>query len=274
MKKTTFKSILFISYSFILALLFTLYPNQQIYTLNFYIFPILFAAYYYNIFGGVIMALLCSIIGIVSASRGGIPITAAPFITQIIIFGIVGTVAGLFQRENNRLNKYLLKASLTDMLTGLYNYGHFNERIKQEVSRSARYNRKLALIMIDIDHFKHYNDTFGHEKGNQVLIKLAQIFKNNIRQSDVAFRYGGEEFAIIIPETGESVNILAERLRKAVAEAEFTGKHDAANKATISLGVSFHPWSDDVPLNIVERADKALYQAKKSGRNRICIYGE
>lgn len=261
MKRLTLRAIIFCSYTLILAILVTAYMGDNTYLLNFYILPILFGAYYFDIYGGIGFVLASTVLSLFFMHKAGKPLADTPMFTQIVIFSIVGIVAGIFQRENNRLNSYLLQASLTDKLTNLYNYGYFTKRIQEEVSRADRYKHPVALVMIDIDHFKQYNDTYGHQKGNQVLVKLAQTITANIRQSDIAFRYGGEEFCIILPETGEDAQEFAERLRLKVLENI---------KLTISAGVAYHPYKTDIGL--VERADTALYEAKGSGRNKVCVY--
>lgn len=261
MKHLTLRAIIFCSYTLIFAILVTAYMGDSTYLLNFYILPILFGAYYFDLYGGIGFVLISTILSIFFMHKAGKPLTDTPMYTQIVIFSIVGIVAGIFQKENNRLNNYLLQASLTDKLTNLYNYGYFTKRIQEEISRADRYKHSVALVMIDIDHFKQYNDTYGHQKGNQVLVKLAQIIIGSIRQSDIAFRYGGEEFCIILPETGEDAQELAERLRQKVLENI---------ELTISAGVAHHPYKTDIGL--VERADKALYEAKGSGRNKVCVY--
>lgn len=269
MKRLTLRSIIFCSYTMILAILVTAYMGDNTYLLNFYMIPILFGAYYYNIYGGIGFVLASTLLSLFFMHRAGKPLTDTPMFTQIVIFSVVGIVAGIFQRENNRLNNYFLKASLTDKLTNLYNYGYFTKRIAEETARADRYKHQVALIMIDIDHFKKYNDTNGHQNGNQALIMLSQIISENIRQTDVAFRYGGEEFCVILPETGEDSQQLAERLRQKVLEVEFPGDV----KLTISAGVSYHPYkSSEKNIGLIERADMALYEAKAAGRNRVCVY--
>lgn len=267
MKKITFRSIIFTSYTLILAILVTAYMGESTFLLNFYILPILFGAYYFDIYGGIGFGLLSTGLSLFFMYRAGKPIAETQMFTQIVIFAIVGIIAGIFQRENNRLNNYFLRASLTDKLTNLYNYGYFTKRIAEEIARANRYKRPVALIMIDIDHFKNYNDTYGHQKGNQVLIKLSQLITENKRQSDVAFRYGGEEFCIILPETGAEALELAERLRQKVLEEELPGNV----RITISAGISYNPYYDE-SIGLVERADRALYEAKETGRNRVCVY--
>lgn len=271
MKKISFRSILFIIYSLILAILVTAYMGDKTYLLNFYMLPILFAAYYFDILGAVIFVFLCAGLSVYFMHNPGGSLIDIPLVTpmtiQIIIFTVVGIIVGIFQRENNRLNSYLLKASLTDKLTDLYNYGYFTKRISEEISRADRYRHSVSLIMIDIDHFKQFNDTYGHQRGNTVLMRLAQIIVGTKRQSDIAFRYGGEEFCVILPETGNEAVELAGRLREKVNVEEFPGNV----KVTISAGVSIYP-DKDKSTGLVEKADKALYEAKAAGRNKVCVY--
>lgn len=275
MKKMPIRSVMFISYTFILAILVTSYMGPNTYLMNFYILPILFGAYYFDIFGALIITLLSIALSMFYMKRTIDLLGEAPEITHIAIiftqavtFTVVGIISGIFQRENNKLNQYLLKASLTDKLTELYNYGYFTKRITEEISRADRYNHPVALIMLDIDHFKDYNDTYGHLNGNQALIKFAKIITESIRSSDIAFRYGGEEFTVILPETGEGALEMAERLRQKIENEVFPGNVHLS----VSSGVTYYPYSKSFPVNIVEQADKALYEAKEGGRNRVCMF--
>lgn len=272
MKKITTRSILFTSYTLILAVLITAYMGKNIYLLNFYILPVLVGAYYFDIYGGIGFAVVSAILGTLFAYRGGYSIADTSIVVQLIVFAVIGVIAGIFQRENNRLNNYFLQASLTDPLTGLYNYGYFSKRISEEISRADRYKRSIGLIMIDIDHFKNFNDTYGHQKGNQVLVKIAVILQETVRKSDIVFRYGGEEFVVLLPETGTKSRETAERLRRNVEEAEFSGKGEEKVRLSISAGVSYHPWPKTTSYNLIERSDKALYSAKENGRNRVYVF--
>lgn len=268
MRKITLRSILFISYALALAIVFTVYITDKTYFLNFYILPILFGAYYFDIYGGVILTLISTGFSMLFMHMAGNPIADTAMITQIVIFALVGMVSGIFQKENNKLNNFFLIASLTDKLTNLYNYGYFTKRMAEEIERAQRYKHNLALIMIDVDLFKEYNDAHGHQKGNQVLIRLADIFMAKVRKSDVVFRYGGEEFAIILPETGEDVMEIAESIRKRTAEEIFPGNIHL----TVSAGVAHYPYPKNVATDLIEQADKALYEAKETGRNRVVEY--
>ncbi|WP_297456489.1 diguanylate cyclase [Persephonella sp.] len=155
--------------------------------------------------------------------------------------------------------------SETDALTGIYNKGKFNHLLENELKKVKRYNRPLGLIIFDIDHFKKINDTYGHQVGDYVLKTIAKIVKENIRDTDIFARWGGEEFVIIAPETDISgTRILAEKLRKKIEEYNF----DKVGKVTSSFGVT-EATPEDTPDSIVQRADQALYLAKEKGRNRV-----
>ena len=157
------------------------------------------------------------------------------------------------------------KLAETDRLTGLYNKGKFNEVLSKEIERAKRYKRYLSLIIFDIDHFKRINDTYGHKVGDEVLKTLSKIIKENIRKTDFAARWGGEEFVILAPETDiEGASKLAEKLRKAVESYTFP----TVKNITISLGVAQYNF-EEKPEDFVVRADMALYKAKEGGRNRV-----
>lgn len=159
----------------------------------------------------------------------------------------------------------------TDPLTELFNYRHFEQALANEMERTGRTGGNTILIMLDLDHFKQVNDSWGHEVGNQALKLSAQSILSSIRKLDLACRYGGEEFAIILPMTDLLTGIkVAERIRKAIEEAPlFIDGEDIA--LTASLGVAaFGCFQQESPERLVERADQYLYEAKQSGRNRVC----
>jgi len=171
--------------------------------------------------------------------------------------------------ENTMLYKSTEYLSITDGLTGLYNHRHFQEQLEVEVKRGQRYDLNLSLIMIDLDHFKEFNDSYGHLEGDTLLRKIAQILKSSLRETDFVARYGGEEFAVILPETNkEGASIAAERVRRALSEQTFG---EVGAKMTVSLGVASYP--DDACLRaaLIRKADEALYRAKREGRNRTCL---
>lgn len=168
--------------------------------------------------------------------------------------------------ENAQLYSKTLKLSITDGLTGLYNYRYFMERLEAEFTRALRYDREIALFILDIDHFKDYNDRFGHLKGDEALRKMAAILKKNIREVDALARYGGEEFAVILPETGlDEAVIFAERIRKSVAE-----EWKKMGGMTASIGVAVINQDVRTAEDLIHKADGALYEAKRKGRNRVC----
>ncbi len=165
----------------------------------------------------------------------------------------------------------------TDTLTGLANYRHFTNAIGQEMERSKRTGQPTTLIMIDADHFKQVNDNWGHEVGNQALKLIADAIVGNIRQLDTACRYGGEEFAVILPSTDTATSLqVAERIRAAIEKAPLTVNladgSATTHPLTVSLGISSYPGKldNDNWHQLVERADNQLYEAKKNGRNQVC----
>ncbi len=170
-------------------------------------------------------------------------------------------------------NAILYKMAITDGMTKLYIHRYFQQRLDSELSRAKRYNEPVALIMTDIDHFKSFNDTYGHQTGDRVLKTVAKILRENVRSVDIPCRYGGEEFAVICPaKNAQDVYIAAERLRKSIENYEFivNGKRVPI---TISLGIASFPEHAVAKLDLIEAADKALYWAKITGRNKTVIYG-
>jgi diguanylate cyclase (GGDEF)-like protein len=177
---------------------------------------------------------------------------------------------------NARLYQNAKYSSITDGLTGLYNRRYFQERLISEESRSKRHRHPFSIIMLDIDHFKNYNDTCGHPTGDKALTIIAQLVKAEVRDIDIVARYGGEEFSVILTETDKAgAWKVAERIRKKVADHKFPhGQMQPQKRLTISLGVSCFPQDADNYKDAVERADEALYMAKKLGRNRVFLCGQ
>jgi len=160
-----------------------------------------------------------------------------------------------------------------DELTGLYNRRYFFERLDREIYRCRRYDRTISLLMIDIDHFKEYNDNFGHLRGDQALKKVARVLESNLRQIDVVCRYGGEEFLVLLPETSkDKAAIVGEKLRKAVEVVDFNKDIPRLSSCslTITIGVSGVPDDANEAILALDMADKALYLGKARGRNQVC----
>ncbi len=188
---------------------------------------------------------------------------------NIILGNIIIILILIFVFYVLQMNEKLKLIASTDKLTGLFNRNKFYEIISNEIERAKRYNRPLSLIIFDIDHFKKINDTFGHNIGDYVLKTIATIIKKNIRKNDTPFRWGGEEFIVLTPETDiNGAATFAEKLREAVENYKF----DKVVKVTISLGVAqYDPKKDKDIDSLINRADEALYKSKESGRNRVTI---
>lgn len=173
----------------------------------------------------------------------------------------------------SRAREVLIQKANTDAVTGLANHGSFQERLASEFSRAARYGSKLSLIMIDLDHFKLFNDLNGHPAGDSALREIARVISEQVRDVDLAARYGGEEFAVVLPETGEvQAAILAERIRKAVEDCIFEQANPQSSKLTLSIGVAEFPSHCNDRATLLRAADSALYQAKMQGRNTVATY--
>ncbi len=177
------------------------------------------------------------------------------------------------------LAKYLLKSrdfehqyklATTDGLTELYNHRYFQDTLKKQLDTAMRYDQEFSLIIIDIDFFKKFNDTYGHQVGDAVLRTVAQILKKNTRATDYVCRYGGEEMSIILPQTSkEEAMVNAQRICDAVAKTPLKVNNNTEVNITISLGVSTFPEDGNAPQKLIECADKALYYAKEHGRNQV-----
>ncbi|MEN3327877.1 MAG: hypothetical protein V7638_2684 [Acidobacteriota bacterium] len=166
--------------------------------------------------------------------------------------------------------------SITDSLTGLPNRRYLEERLAEELNRSKRYDAPMSFLMIDIDDFKAYNDKNGHQAGDVALQITAHCLKGALRTVDIASRYGGEEFCILLPQTGiAEAGVIADRIRHRVSTTEFPhGKAQPLGHVTISVGVSTFTKNVDTSENIIAAADRALYQAKSMGKDRVEFYGE
>jgi len=172
------------------------------------------------------------------------------------------------------LYQELERIAITDGLTELNTRRHTLERLDEEFARSQARNIKLSFLMVDVDYFKRYNDQYGHLTGDQILREIGFIIKDNIREIDIAGRYGGEEFCVILPDTNQDgAQYAAERIRQA-AENALIKVYDAKVNITVSIGVATYPDHAKKADELIDKADWALYRAKKQGRNRICSFGQ
>jgi len=170
-----------------------------------------------------------------------------------------------YQRDAEKIRSELEVQSITDALTGIFNRRGLEDRLKEEFAQSSRYKFDLSLLMIDVDLFKHYNDTFGHPAGDEILQTVAKILRLDMRTYDILARYGGEEFVIILPNTNlKGALVMGERFRRAVQLAAWSKR-----AITISVGVAELTSEITAPHDLVVQADRALYHAKQNGRNRV-----
>ncbi len=194
--------------------------------------------------------------------------------TEMDRLQVIGNQSSL-ALQNALLHEELERLSVTDRLTDLYNHGYFEQRLDEEVGRASRFGHVVSLVMIDIDNFKDFNDSYGHPKGDVVLRSVSDTIRGNLREIDFAARYGGEEFVVVLPETdSDGAQAVAERIRAQVAALSFTASDtDPDVHKTISLGVATYPADAQAGAALIVAADQALYRAKRSGKNRVCVAG-
>jgi len=176
--------------------------------------------------------------------------------------------------ENSRLYEETEHLSKTDWLTKIWNSGELHKRLSAELEKSRIGDKNLSLLMIDIDNFKPYNDSLGHQKGDEAIKTIASILNDKSRKNDFAARYGGEEFAIVMPNTPKRIaQVIAERLKRDTEDA-FKGFEEDLKKPnlTISIGISTFPYDATDKDTLIHKADIALYEAKKLGKNKVCAY--
>jgi diguanylate cyclase (GGDEF)-like protein len=172
-------------------------------------------------------------------------------------------------QERVRMMEKLQRLAITDGLTKLHNSRSFYSQLEVEVDRFNRYKHPLSLLLLDIDHFKEYNDNHGHLEGDKVLVRISQLIKACLRKLDTAYRYGGEEFTVILPETsGEEAVLVAERIRKTIQSEKFTPESGKELGITISIGAAQYAPEEQLST-FIQRADKAMYLSKQKGRNRV-----
>ncbi|MCG3115016.1 MAG: GGDEF domain-containing protein [Candidatus Manganitrophus sp. SA1] len=168
----------------------------------------------------------------------------------------------------------LRNQAIRDPLTGLFNRRYLEETLEQEISRAERNRQPIGVVMIDIDHFKKYNDTYGHEAGDAVLSELGRFLERNLRGGDTPCRYGGEEFTVLLPGASiENVRLKAERLREEIKQLNVQHRGRSVGAITLSLGLACFPDHGSTGEALLRAADQALYQAKAAGRDRVMSAG-
>jgi diguanylate cyclase (GGDEF)-like protein len=191
----------------------------------------------------------------------------------MLLYGFALRMMSQQQLVTRGRNDELTSMASTDTLTGLMNRRYFNLRLSSELSRARRYGLPLSLVLIDIDNFKHVNDTYGHTFGDRVLRELSQFMMANIRESDLLARYGGEELALILPNTKRlAAYELLERLRQQVASRVFYAVEDKVS-ITLSIGLTQFDAQRHAAVELIQEADSALYEAKHHGKNQVVMYG-
>lgn len=201
-------------------------------------------------------------------------------IVSIVFFlGAVFTVvvSWLILQTNRDIKRIatLEQESITDPLLNIYNRRYLEQRLKEETARMNRYKLPLSLLLLDIDHFKNINDRYGHLIGDKVLKKIGEILMEQVRETDLPARYGGEEIAILLPNTREKEAFnMAERIRLFIEQTNFNGveTNDGALNCTVSIGITSAKDNNCQGTDLLNRADIAMYQAKKTGRNRVVAF--
>lgn len=193
----------------------------------------------------------------------------------LLVIATIALIAYRFMRELKRADEQLQRLASEDPLTGLYNRRVGMEWLRQGLARHTRSHKPLSLMMLDIDHFKQVNDTYGHLNGDRVLVELAGLIKASVRPYDFAVRYGGEEFMLVLADCNlQAAQLIAERLRHMVEEHRVVIDSETTITFTLSVGVAeLADETDETEEQLIGRADSALYQAKETGRNRVVLAG-
>jgi diguanylate cyclase (GGDEF)-like protein len=191
----------------------------------------------------------------------------------VVAFLATGLAVGAGHQAQVRAARRIASLSLVDRLTGVHNYAFFADSLPRECRRAERYGLPLSLILLDLDRFKAFNDRYGHDAGNRLLTAVGETIRANCRASDIAARFGGEEFAMIVPGPAEEALEAAERIRLAVSGVTVLVAGGDAVGTTISAGVSdFQNGVGDDGTRMLDQADKALYHSKASGRDRVSLF--
>jgi diguanylate cyclase (GGDEF)-like protein len=238
-----------------------------------FIFPLFLGAVFFFELGSLAVTLWLGNFFVLyySFRASATPAVVRESLLGMVLFFLAGLLLGRVQRKSHQVQAVLAASSLSDRLTGLYNYGTFADYLHNEVTKIDRYGGELTLIMLDLDHFKRFNDRHGHEAGNDVLRRVGATLRSTVRDADMAARYGGEEFAVLIRGDETHGYELAERLRRTI-ETTAIEVRSGEVFCTVSAGVASYPVSANDETELVERADDALYESKRRGRSRVTIY--
>lgn len=227
--------------------------------------PILLSAWYFYEAGALLSLLLTGLLLVQT------PFEKSPaIIIALVTFASIALGLGWGQRRQKLAHRHTLRSSITDSLTGLYNYGFFMDCLDREMHRAERYGGSVTLVMFDVDHFKQFNDRFGHRAGNEALKTVAVTLRREKRESDIAARFGGEEFVLLIPGDESAGIETAGRLRRAISQARVP-VGGASTAITVSAGVASYPLGASSREELLDKVDQLLYVAKKSGRNRVSV---
>jgi len=211
-----------------------------------------------------------------SMKAGASDFVTKPFTPDYVIHIIKRVLETRHLREIAQERDYYKELSDIDGLTGIGNYRYFNQMLQIEVERQKRHNRPLALMVIDIDDFKRFNDSYGHLVGDQVLVQIAFLLRRSIRGTDFVARYGGEEFMVILPEISEKEAIrVGERILSSIKDFKFrTPDERTVGGVTVTIGLSSFPEDTMDRLELITKADQALYQGKRAGKGCLCVYNQ
>jgi diguanylate cyclase (GGDEF)-like protein len=239
-----------------------------------FVFPLLLAAIFFFELGSLLVTFWLGNFFVLSHSLGPPPAPAAlrQALLGMALFFVAGLLLGRFQHRSHESSESLAATCLHDRLTGLYTYGTFVDRLAAEIERSDRDGGDICVIMLDLDHFKRFNDTYGHEAGNDMLKEVGATLRSHVRGADVAARYGGEEFAVLVRGDEAQGFELAQRLRRAVETISVEVRDGRLVYMTVSAGVATYPAGASDKAQLVERSDDALYVSKRRGRNRVTVH--
>jgi len=265
-------NLLIIVASFLAVVLLIFLTDRKVHYWHLFVIPILLSAVTYNLGGGLATWVCFTAFIIWSKIYLNYPSSVFDLLVDTVLGLSLVVGFGIYAGKIKRQKALLEKLSQKDSLTGLENYSCFVQRLTEERNRSDRYETLFSLIIMDIDYFKKFNDSYGHEAGNEVLKKISETIQSQTRTIDLGARYGGEEFAVILTNADpDSALRFAQRLRESMSKLAFDFGGESRS-ITISIGVATYPLDAKTETELIVYADQALYQAKAEGRNRVCAY--